>query len=158
MTLRVTRRLGGYCRGNIPPVGSSRRNNLRKHRVPIAPSAQVGVCRMRAQLGPPTARASGRLLVCRLPAARSARKLTEDKTRQEMASLITSAIMKLVQGNSVVGPKGHLLVPLSPSPLYLLSPLYSLPHPLVPLGLLYKGTKGAHARRVPSSFPPSSHK
>src|SRR4051812_10875209 len=36
MTLRVTRRLGGYCRGNIPPVGSSRRNNLRKHQAPIA--------------------------------------------------------------------------------------------------------------------------
>src|SRR3954469_1728542 len=40
MTLRVTRRLGGYCRGNIPPVGSSRGNNLRKHRAPIAPSAR----------------------------------------------------------------------------------------------------------------------
>ena len=146
------------CRGNNPPVGSSRRNNIRKHRAPIAPSAQLGVCRVRPQLGPPTARASGRLLVCRLPAARSARKLTEDKTRQEMTSLITSAIVKLVQGNSIVGPRGHLLVPLSPSPLYLISPLYSLPHPLVPLGLLYKGTKGAHGGGVPSSFPPFSHK
>jgi hypothetical protein len=28
------------CRGNIPQVGSSRGNNLRKHRAPIAPSAR----------------------------------------------------------------------------------------------------------------------
>src|SRR4051812_45008072 len=51
MTLRVTRRLGGYCRRNNPPVGSSRRNNLRKHWASIAPSAQLGIYRVRPQIG-----------------------------------------------------------------------------------------------------------
>src|SRR3954470_15224565 len=32
MTRRVTRRLGGYCRGNYPPVGSRRRKKFSEQR------------------------------------------------------------------------------------------------------------------------------